>query len=102
MWRGRSAIAGALITALGLAGSAAAADRQSVSASLTTSAPGTSTGSRLFMEWRNPADPSAKPYAVDTIVIQLAPGTHVDFSALPKCTASDAELMARGAAACPA
>lgn len=103
MWRGRtSAWLVLALTALLGGAPAEAADRQSVSSSLTTEDPAASTGSRLSIEWRNPSDPSGKPYAVDTIVIHLAAGSRFDFSALPQCKASDAELMARGAAACPA
>jgi hypothetical protein len=80
---------------------AAAGDRQTVSASYSTTLPGAAVGNRLVIDWRNPADPAAKPYAVDTIVIQLPPGSRFDFSALPQCKASDAELLVQGAAGCP-
>jgi hypothetical protein len=81
---------------------AADGDRQTVKASLTTTLPNTASGNRLEIQWRNPADPSAKPPAIDTIVIQLPRGSRWDFSTLPQCKASDSEVMARGAAACPA
>jgi hypothetical protein len=90
----------ALLASLSGAQPAAAGDRQTVRASLTTQLPGTPTGNRLEVEWHNPADPKAKPPAIDTIVIQLPRGSRWDFSTLPQCKASDAELMARGRAAC--
>ena len=81
---------------------AADGDRQSVTASLTTSLPNTPTGNRLRVEWRDPADPNAKPPSIDTIIIQLQAGSRWDFSTVPQCKASDSELMARGTSACPA
>jgi hypothetical protein len=80
----------------------AAGDRQTVSLSLTTTVPGAPSGNRFSIQWRNPADPSAKPPAVDTMIFHLPRGTRYDFSVLPQCKASDAELMVRGTAGCPA
>ena len=67
----------------------------------TSQAPGSSTGYRLTIDYRNPADPGGKPYSVATIVQRLHPGTVIDTSVAPRCEASDAELIARGASACP-
>jgi hypothetical protein len=88
------------VVAPGVAG--AAGPRQTASAVLTTREPGTATGSTQSIHIRNPDDPSAKPYTIKTIVFRLAPGSTLDTGALPQCKASDAELMAQGAAACPA
>ncbi len=76
-------------------------DRQSIRAELTTDRPGTSTGTQMTMRFADPEKPKGKPYAVDKVVIESPPGTRFDNSALPQCLASDAELMARGEAACP-
>src|SRR5919109_4275627 len=100
MRRGRT-FEGLLAAVLLSPAAAAAGDRQTVSASYSTTLPGAAVGNRLVIDWRNPADPAAKPYAVDTIVIQLPPGSRFDFSALPQCKASDAELLVQGAAGCP-
>jgi hypothetical protein len=69
----------ALLIALGLPAAASAA-RQSVSSTFST---------------RQPASP------VKTIVSELPPGSVIDTTAIEQCKASDAELMAQGAAACP-
>lgn len=81
---------------------AADGDRQTVRASLTTNLPDTPSGNRLDVEWHDPDDPNAKPPAIDTVVIDLPPGSRRDFSAVPQCKSSDVELMLRGTAACPA
>ena len=49
----------------------------------------------------NPDDPNAKPPAVSRVVTVLPLGAHYDASVPESCTASDAELMSLGAAACP-
>lgn len=80
---------------------AASAARQTVESHMTTQEAGAPTGSSMEMWFMNPADPEGKPYAVDRAVIQSARGTQFDHDAIPQCNASDAELIARGEAACP-
>jgi hypothetical protein len=63
--------------------------------------PAKSTGAKLAIDYRNPDDPNAKPPAVRKVVIKAARGTRIDTSVPGLCTASDAELIALGAAACP-
>ena len=63
--------------------------------------PGASAPLRLDIEYVNPDDPSAKPPAVQTVVEKLAAGTKIDTSVPDRCTASDPELIAQGASACP-
>jgi len=92
----------ALIPLAAAAPGGAAGDRQTVSLNLTTTVPGAPSGNRFSIQWHNPADPSAKPPAVDRMIFHLARGTRYDFSALPQCKASDAEMMVRGTAGCPA
>jgi len=84
------------------ASSAAGGERQEVRSALTTKRPGASTGTRMEMRFVDPADPAGKPYAVDRVVVVSPRGARIDHDAVPQCTASDAELMARGADACPA
>src|SRR3954451_12388017 len=80
----------------------AAGERQTGSLGFTTSQPGAPTGSTLSMDWVNPDDPSAKPYAVSRFVVTYPAGTAIDTTAAPQCKASDAELELEGGAACPA
>lgn len=90
-----------VLLALALAAPAQAGDRQTVRAGLTTARPDTATGVFMNMRFVNPGDRRAKPHSVDKVVIHAAPGTRFDHSAVPRCDASDAELMARGESACP-
>src|SRR5215208_1522947 len=64
--------------------------------------PGTSVGRHAETDLVNPADPDGKPTSFSHVRVVFAPGTVVDTAALPRCAASDAELMASGASACPA
>ena len=90
------------LTALLLSASAAGAqERQSASLRFTSGEPGTSTGSDLAVDFRNPSDPAGKPPAIQTLVVRFHPGTRFDTGAVQQCKASDAQLMAQGAAACP-
>jgi hypothetical protein len=68
----------------------------------TTSRPGRSTGTDTQLLYKNPNDPKAKPIPVREEVFTFPAGTTYDESVVPDCTASDAEIMARGTAACPA
>src|SRR3954451_17685942 len=76
--------------------------RQEATIATTSTRPGAPTGSDFAVKWRNPADPDAQPPGIETILIKLAPGSVIDTSALKRCGASDAELIAIGAGACPA
>jgi hypothetical protein len=61
-----------------------------------------SSGRHAETDLIDPADPkNGKPPSFSHVRVAFAPGTVVDTRALPACTASDAELMAQGAAACP-
>lgn len=86
-------------------GGAAAADaatpRQVGGLTYTSTAPGAPTGTVLHLEFQNPEDPSLKPHAVARMVVHRAPGSVIDTTVPPQCRASDAELLARGPAACP-
>ena len=59
------------------------------------------TSERFKFDYVNPDDSEAKPPAVKKVVTILPKGAHYDASVPGSCTASDAELMAQGAAACP-
>jgi hypothetical protein len=76
--------------------------RQTATLELTKKRPNVSSGLELRIDYINPADPSAKPPAVRQVVERLARGARIDTSAPGLCTATDLELMALGAGACPA
>ena len=88
------------------AGSASAGEpaalRQTGSLTFTEQRPGRSSEVVLTTDYVNPDDPSAKPPAVRRTEVILAEGAKIDTSAPELCTASDAALIAQGAAACPA
>lgn len=92
--------AGASVTSAGAAG--ATSSRQTMTADFTTARRHASTGLRETIRYVNPDDRAAKPYAVRRVTIALPFGSRIDTSVPARCTASDAELVARGAAACPA
>lgn len=77
-------------------------ERQVASLTFGSTAPATSTGAQLSIEFRDPASPDAKPHAVAAIVLELPSGTVFDTAAVAQCGTSDAELIAQGEAACPA
>jgi hypothetical protein len=77
-------------------------DRQSSTYTLSESGAGVGTSERFVFDYRNPDDPDAKPPAVRRVVTVLPRGARYDTGAPEQCTANDAELMAQGAAACPA
>jgi hypothetical protein len=99
---GLLAVIAACLAAIPAIAQAQDGSRQDASASFTTTQPGTSTGLEISIDYVNPADPEAKPPAVRHVVVELAPGARYDTAAPGLCTATDAELMAQGAAACPA
>jgi hypothetical protein len=93
------ALAGAAaVPALALAGSDA---RQEARYTLTEKLAGQETGERFKFDYVNPDDPDAKPPAVEKVVTKLPRRGHFDTSVPASCEASDAELMALGADACP-
>jgi hypothetical protein len=79
----------------------AAVPRQVGSLTYTSTVPGASTGLVLNFLFQNPENPSQKPHAVAKMVVHSPAGSHIDTTVPPQCHASDAELMAQGAAACP-
>ena len=87
--------------ALASAGPAVAQVRQTSRFAFDTDRPGAPAAVTLEIDYSNPSDPDAKPYAVQTVVETLAAGARIDTAVPERCGASDAELMARGAAACP-
>jgi hypothetical protein len=75
--------------------------RQTYSDLFTTDQPGASAGRALAVDWFDPENRDGKPHSFSSLRLELAQGARFDTSAVPHCTASDAELMAQGASACP-
>jgi hypothetical protein len=88
----------ALVPALALAGNNS---RQEATYKLTQTGPGNGTGERFKFDYVNPDDPQGKPPAVEKVVTKLPKRGRFDATVPGSCTASDAELMAQGAEACP-
>ena len=76
--------------------------RQSASLAFEQKLPARGTGVSLAIDYVNPEDRDAKPFAVEKVVTVLPDGSQIDTSVPARCGASDAELIAQGAAACPA
>src|SRR5688572_10139544 len=89
------------LAAVGLAG-AQAGGRQHVELTFDEHRPGHVTALRLAIDYVNPSDPAAKTPAEERVVEVLAAGARIDTSVPQRCPAADSELIARGAAACPA
>jgi hypothetical protein len=63
--------------------------------------PNASTAIHLKILYKGP-DPHGKPSPIRKIVLNAPRGTRFDSKALPRCYASDQELLADGDSACPA
>jgi hypothetical protein len=93
----------ALVAASSLAGPARAdSSRQSGTVQFTNSEPNAPTGLHESADYRNPDDPNGKPPPVRQTVVHYAPGVRIDTSVPDQCQASDQQLEASGASACPA
>jgi hypothetical protein len=79
----------------------AALPRQFGSFTNTATAPGAATGLVVDLKFRNPENPSQKPYTAKTMVVHAAAGGVIDTTVPPQCHASDAQLMLQGPSACP-
>lgn len=96
-------IAGVAMALGAVAGVAVAgsSSRQSLREPFTTTRRAHTSGMRMSIVYRNPRNPGAKPPAVRKIFTVLQRGTRIDTSVPARCSVSDAQLMAQGAAACP-
>ena len=90
----------ALAFCLLLAGDAGAS-QSDFSLQFGSQTPGVTTALHLYIVYRNPADPDGKPSPIRHLVTAAPPGSRFDL-ALPRCTASDQEIMSEGPSACPA
>jgi hypothetical protein len=95
----------AVALAAALLGSAAVAlaggSRQEAHYTLSSHRAHHGTSEHFVFDYRNPNDPKGKPPAVRRVVTVLPRFAHYNTSIPKSCTASDAELMAQGAQACP-
>ena len=92
-------LVGGVLTAGALA--AGDYDRQVSSYTLTETRTSSPTSEDFTFDYVTPGDPDAKPPAVRRVVTQLPRGARYDTTAPEHCTATDAELIAQGGAACP-
>ena len=91
----------ALVAASAAAAWAAGSPYQTSEYTLSQQRPDRPTAEHFKFDYLNPDDPDAKPPAVKKVVTILPKGASYDPSVPGSCTASDEELMAQGAAACP-
>jgi hypothetical protein len=99
-----SAFLALLATVAGFGALAAAAgenSRQTADSGLTAQRTAGPTGTRTAIDYFDPGDRGGKPPAVRKVELRLPRGTRIDTSVSVRCKASDAELMAQGADACP-
>ncbi|MDQ3937031.1 MAG: hypothetical protein M3340_20640 [Actinomycetota bacterium] len=104
--RGRGVcIALGLAAGLAVAAPASAAEvsgpHQTVDQRYTTTKPATPTGFTYDATYHAAGDPSARPPYMDRMISHPPPGLRYDTSVPERCTASDLQLAAFGAAACP-
>ena len=92
----------AVLAASAVAVAATDSPYQSSSYTLTQERTARPTGEHFQFDYVNPDDPEGKPPAVKEVVTILPRGARYDASVPGSCTASDEELMASGAEACPA
>jgi hypothetical protein len=75
--------------------------RETVDQGYTTKKPNTATGASFTGVYHAAGDPKGNPPYMRRMRFYPPPGTRYDTSVPDRCTASDLELEARGAAACP-
>lgn len=90
--------------ALAVAGVAVASSQFSATFQLTylSRHPGAPTGQVPLMTWSDPGAAAEVPKIIKRIELVFHPGTRFDTSALARCRASDEQIKAKGASACPA
>jgi hypothetical protein len=76
--------------------------RETVDQTYTTKKPNTATGAGFTGVYHAANDPKGNPPYMRKMVFYPPQGTRYDTSVQDRCTATDIELEARGAAACPA
>jgi hypothetical protein len=98
----RQLLSGTLVAALlASAWLAASSQASEIGLGFASQRPGTTTAMTLHIRYTQPGNPNAKPPPIRRIQIDAPSGTAFQSSKVPACSASDAEVMARGAGACP-
>jgi hypothetical protein len=103
---GRSRVAGwALLTCCSICLAAftahAFAQSSDFELGLATRAPASTTTLTLYIVYRDPANPQGKPSPIRHLRIDLPPAASINVGSVPRCTASDQQIMAEGPGACP-
>jgi hypothetical protein len=98
----RHALAIATLGAALAAAPTAAADHARVdyTDTFSTRTPGAPAGRTFTADFFSTADPAAKPPAITHVRVELPEGARFDTSAVTRCTAADAQIVAQGRAAC--
>jgi hypothetical protein len=101
----RSSAVGVLVGAVALASTGAVVASPQFKATLeftySSQTPDSPSGIDSFATWSDPGEPAGKPKEIERIKVVFHPGTRLDTSALPRCTASNAVVQRLGLAACP-
>lgn len=79
----------------------ASGPHETVDIASSTTRPNASASLRYSARYHAANDPSGDPPALRHLRIELPPGTRIDTSVPPRCTASDDEIRFRGETACP-
>jgi hypothetical protein len=96
------ALAALLTCAAAAAAQPVSGPRETVDNRLTTTRPNSPTGFTYRATYHAAGDPKGRPPYMRKMISYAPPGLRYDTSVPARCTASDLELAARGAAACPA
>ena len=100
-WREATGL-GAVTVALAAApGGAVAGERADFEFELAGRAPDAPSALTLHLRYKAAGDPDAKPSPIRHVQLDFPAGTRFELGAVPACTASDADLQARAAEACP-
>src|SRR4051794_37836832 len=75
--------------------------RKTIDWNFTTAQPGAPTGFSFSGVYHAAGDPKGDPPYMRRMVFSPPPGTRMDTTVVPQCTASDLELAVRGPDACP-
>lgn len=84
-----------------LSAGVASAQQSDFSLKFATETAHATTAMHLQIVYRNPAAPNGKPSPIRHLVTMAPFGTRFNLT-IPRCTASDQEIMAQGPSACPA
>ena len=79
----------------------ASGPHETVDIASSTTRPNASAALRYSARYHAANDPEGDPPALRHLRIELPPGTRIDTSVPPRCTASDDEIRFRGESACP-